>query len=94
MTGFAKRKGYKRTELKETILQAYSIRSDFSHGDEIKYLKDHTYQEMLELSKKMDAYTRFFMIYLLRHTELDYDGSTDDISEVRDYFKSFVEISN
>lgn len=90
-SAFAKRKGYKRSDLEDTIRHAYSIRSDFSHGDTIKFLNDHSLHDMICVSRKMDDYLRFLMTNIIRQPLYDYSDNPLEKSKVREHFRSFIE---
>ncbi|MGM7693047.1 hypothetical protein ACS65S_13490 [Staphylococcus saprophyticus] len=62
-------------EIMYNVGNAYGIRSDREHGDDIKYLKDNSIQDMKDLSKKMDSYVREVVQYALNNEKLNYNFS-------------------
>lgn len=63
------------SEIMYNVGNAYGIRSDREHGDDIKYLKYNSVQDMKDLSKKMDSYVREVVQYALKNEQLNYNFS-------------------
>jgi len=65
---------------------AYSIRSDGSHGDSLKYLKKNNKSDLMELSYKIDGYVRKVFRKILKEPTLNYDKSPEKKAKARAYF--------
>ncbi|MDM7466820.1 hypothetical protein [Staphylococcus warneri] len=67
--------GREVSEIMHNVGNAYWIRSNREHGDDIKYLKENSVQDMKDLSKKMDSYVRAVVQYALKNEQLNYNFS-------------------
>lgn len=66
--------------------EAYSIRSDGSHGDTLKYLEKNDEVSLKRLSKDLDDYVRRVFRKIINKPELNYDKSLGNKAETRLYF--------
>lgn len=71
-----------RIKIVENISSAYSIRSDYSHGQSAKY----TRREMEEISHLLDKYLRKILKLVLIDPSLNYSNTIDDKARVRAHF--------
>lgn len=70
---------------------AYGVRSDGSHGENLKYLRDNNQEDLVELSKKTDEYVRHVFRKVIENDALNYDTTDDRKTEVRAYFRNIAE---
>ncbi|MFC6118346.1 HEPN domain-containing protein [Macrococcoides bohemicum] len=69
----------------------YSVRSDQEHGGQIKYLKNHSQRNLIELSQRLDDYVRKVIKYIIRNPELNYQmGDVEKKSATRLHFKAMI----
>lgn len=79
------------SEIMHNVGNAYGIRSDREHGDDIKFLKDNSIQDMKDLSKKMDSYVREVVQYALKNEKLNYNFSeVDEKAFTRAHYKDIA----
>lgn len=69
---------------------AYGIRSDGSHGDNLKYLRDNDHQALANLSKKLDEYIRRVFRKVIADSTLNYDTTDGSKAEVRRHFRTMM----
>jgi len=69
---------------------AYGIRSDSSHGDSLKYLKENDDESMKTLVKRIDDYVRRVFRKVIAVEELNYDATSQNKTSVRTYFKKIM----
>lgn len=70
--------------IRNDMHEAFGIRSDFSHGDYIKYLKHHSDIELKELSQRIDQYVRNVFTKILKEPDKNYNLKTRN--NVKNYF--------
>ncbi len=83
--------GNSENEKEETIRlmeTAYSIRSDHSHGDIIRYLEQNDFSSLDEVGRKLDEIMRKVFRTLLKRPELNFSSEKEEIKKVKDYFDS------
>lgn len=79
------------SEIMQNVENAYGIRSDREHGDDIKYLRDNSIQDMKYLSKKMDSYVREVVQYALKNEKLNYNFSeVEEKAFTRAHYKNIA----
>ena len=83
-------KCYNLPNIQEDMKDAYGIRSDSSHGDELKYLKKHNRGDMIELCTRIDDYVRHVLRDVFVQKELNYGNGIGDKQNVKDYFEQFL----
>lgn len=80
---------------RETIMldmrDAYGVRSDGSHGDNLKYLKDNNHEALTNLSRKLDDYVRRVFRKVIENDLLNYDPTDDSKATVRAYFRTMMQ---
>ena len=70
--------------IRNDMHDAFGIRSDFSHGDYIEFLKDHSEEQLKELSQRIDGYVRRVLRKIFEEPDKNYTLKTRN--EVRNYF--------
>lgn len=68
--------------IRDDFKWTYGIRSDYSHGDRLKYLEHHSENEMTELSIRVDSYVRRVMRIILFNNNFNY-LDTDEVKKTR-----------
>ena len=76
--------GSDESTIKNDMQDAFGIRSDFSHGDYIKFVKHHSEEELKELSQRVDGYVRRVLRKIFEEPDKNYTLKTRN--EVRSYF--------
>lgn len=84
-------KGENLPDVNEDMRAAYGIRSDSSHGDELKYLENHTKAEMTDLCTRIDDYVRRVFQKVFVQDDLNYGNGIGDRKHVKDYFAQFID---
>lgn len=79
-----------RTEIIQHMREAYGIRSDSSHGENLKYLKENDINSLKELSSKIDSYVRKVFRKVIAKTELNYDNTDQKKAKTRQYFRELT----
>lgn len=74
--------------IRNDMHEAFGIRSDFSHGDYIKYLKYHSDIELKELSQRIDQYMRNVFNKILGEPDKNYNLKTRNT--VKSYFSKIA----
>lgn len=74
-------------QIRRDMRDAYSIRSDGSHGDNLKYLKENDRKDLMELSHKIDEYVRKVFRKILNEPKLNYTISPESKAITRAYFR-------
>lgn len=75
-----------KKRIRSDMRDAYSIRSDGSHGDSLKYLKKNDEKDLRELSYKIDEYVRKVFRKILIEPKLNCDKSPEEKARTRAYF--------
>ena len=70
--------------IRNDMHDAFGIRSDFSHGDYIEFLKHHSEEQLKELSQRIDGYVRRVLRKIFEEPDKNYTLKTRN--EVRNYF--------
>lgn len=80
---------------RETIVldmrDAYGVRSDGSHGENLKYLRDNDQEALANLSRKLDDYVRRVFRKVIANDTLNYNSADDSKAEVRAYFRTIMQ---
>lgn len=73
--------------IRDDFKWTYGIRSDYSHGDRLKYLNHYSQDELTELVMRVDSYVRKIMEIVLFNKSFNY-LDTDEVkkAEVRNFF--------
>lgn len=74
--------------IKNDMHDAFGIRSDFSHGDYIKYMKHHSEAELRELSQRIDQYVREVLTKIFQEPDKNYNLKTRNT--IRGYFEKMA----
>lgn len=74
-----------REQIRIDMQDAYSVRSDGSHGDSLKYLKRDG-NDLKELAHKLDQYSRKVFRNVLKEPRLNYGVSSEEKVKTRAYF--------
>lgn len=80
-----------REEIRIAMREAYGVRSDSSHGDNLKYLKAHNQDDLKRLSFTIDDYVRRVFRKIFLNKELNYDKTTEKRAKTRLYFRTITE---
>ena len=81
------RDSVEKEEINSNMRLAYGIRSDYSHGDSLKFLNENDVDDLVRLSSILDDYVRRVFRKVLENPELNYDIASGRKTEVRQYFK-------
>lgn len=75
-----------RTDMKN----AYGVRSDGSHGDNLKYLKENDRDSLKRLSVVVDDYVRRVFRRVISKSDLNYGNTFEEKARVRKYFRELT----
>lgn len=73
-------------EIRSTLKVLYGIRSDSSHGDSLKYLKENKREDLPMLAAKLDDYVRRVFRLVMKDPNLNYAPDSEKKVKVRAYF--------
>ena len=79
------------TLIEADMRDAYGVRSDGSHGENLKFLRDNNQEDLVRLSKKIDEYVRRVFRKVIANDTLNYDTTDDRKTAVRAYFRNVAE---
>ena len=71
---------------------AYGVRSDDSHGDTLKYLKEKDGESLVNLSSILDDYVRRVFKKVIAVEELNYNDIPEEKAYVRKYFTDLAKM--
>lgn len=71
---------------------AYGVRSDDSHGDTLKYLKEKDRESLVNLSSILDDYVRRVFKKVIAVEELNYNDIPKEKAYVREYFTDLAKM--
>lgn len=77
-----------KERIKSLMDAAYGIRSDHSHGDNLKYLSTNGLKSLEQVSMDLDGVLRKVFRKILKQPELNYASEHSDIQRVRQYWNS------
>lgn len=80
-----------REEIIKYMREAYGVRSDSSHGDNLKYLKENDKDSLKVLSCTIDNYVRRVFRKVIKKTELNYDNTDEKKARTREYFRKLTQ---
>lgn len=80
-----------RNTIREDMKNAYSIRSDASHGDGLDYLKLFTWEQMVSLCQRVDEYVQQVFRRCFDTPALNYENTDADRIRIRAHYKSVVD---
>lgn len=70
---------------------AYGVRSDGSHGENLKYLRDNDREALANLSKKLDGYVRRVFTKVIADETFNYDATDGSKVDVRARFRTIMQ---
>lgn len=79
-----------RENIQAHMREAYSVRSDGSHGDNLKYLKQNDTEQLKALSITMDNYVREVFRKVMCQESLNYDTTPESKANTRAYFQTLM----
>ncbi len=79
-----------REEIRMNMRDIYGIRSDKSHGDHLKYLKDHDEETLAKLSTVLDGYVRSVFRKVIKLDELNYASAAQEAAKTSAYFQGIA----
>lgn len=80
-----------RNEIVAYMQEAYGIRSDSSHGDNLKYLKENDINGLKRLASIIDDYVRRVFRKAIANDELNYDSTSESKAKTRSYFRNLTQ---
>ena len=80
-----------RNEIIGHIRDAYGVRSDSSHGENLKYLKENDGNSLKALSSILDDYVRRVFRKVMKEKELNYDNTDEKKAKTREYFRKLTQ---
>lgn len=80
-----------REEIIKYMREAYGVRSDSSHGDNLKYLKENDENNLKVLSRTIDDYVRRVFRKIIKEKELNYDNTDQKKAKTREYFRRLTQ---
>lgn len=75
-----------REEIRTAMKVLYGIRSDSSHGDNLKYLRENEIEDLSKLAEKLDDYVRRVFRKVIADPDLNYEPDSEKKVQVRAYF--------
>lgn len=69
---------------------AYGVRSDSSHGGDLKYLKENDKDSLKRLSVMVDDYVRRVFRKVISESDLNYENTSEEKARVRKYFRELM----
>ena len=82
-----------RNRIKDNMRTLYGVRSDDTHGSNIKYLQTKSKDELINLSVELDDYVRNVLRKAFSAPELNYKNTSEDKARVRKIFKDLIQTS-
>lgn len=79
-----------RAAIVANIRDAYGVRSDSSHGENLSYFKDNDSERLKELARTVDDYVRRVFRKVIEEPALNYDTSSEQKAAVRAHFKAIM----
>ncbi|WP_394886341.1 hypothetical protein [Clostridium butyricum] len=73
-------------QIRINMHEIYSIRSDGTHGDNLKYLEKNSFRGLRKLVHILDEYVREVFNKVLEEPKLNYVSSSNEKLKVRSYF--------
>ena len=80
-----------RERIRADMRDAYSIRSDSSHGDSLKILKSIPDFDLEKLSTRIDDYVRRVFRKVINNKALNHGNSSEEKAKTRKFFKDLAE---
>lgn len=79
-----------REKIRQNIRAAYGVRSDSSHGDNLKYLRENDKESLQELAIAVDDYVRRVFRKTISNQNLNYSADSETKVNVREYFRELM----
>lgn len=79
-----------REKIRQNVRAAYGVRSDSSHGDNLKYLKENDKESLQELAIAVDDYVRRVFRKTISNKNLNYSAVPEEKINVRGYFRELM----
>ncbi len=79
-----------KDKIRQDLREVYGVRSDASHGENLKYLKNKNEDELIELSRWLDDYVRRVFRKVIAQKELNYDPTPESKAKVRAFFNALL----
>ena len=76
--------------IRENMRDAYGVRSDGSHGDNLKYLQENNRENLVKLSTDIDDYVRRVFRKVIAVENLNYNNTSEEKARVRKYFSDLA----
>ena len=76
--------------IRENMRDAYGVRSDGSHGDNLKYLQENDKENLIRLSTVIDDYVRKVFRKVIAVEDLNYGNTSEEKARVRKYFSDLA----
>lgn len=76
--------------IRENMRDAYGVRSDGSHGDNLKYLQGKDRESLIRLSNIIDDYVRRVFRKVITVENLNYGNTSEEKVRVRKYFSDLA----
>lgn len=80
-----------REDIRLHMREAYGVRSDSSHGDTLKYLKQNDTEDLKTLSTLLDGYVRSVFRRVICQENLNYDTASERKANTRAYFRALAQ---
>ena len=69
---------------------AYGVRSDGSHGENLKYLQENDREKLMRLSTVIDDYVRRVFRKAISVENLNYNNTSEEKARIRKYFSDLA----
>lgn len=79
-----------RDDIRNHMREAYGVRSDGSHGDNLKYLKQNDTEQLKVLSTMVDNYVRAVFRRVICQDSLNHDSTPESKANTRAYFQTLM----
>lgn len=76
--------------IRVNMREAYGVRSDGSHGDNLKYLQEKDRESLMRLSIVIDDYVRRVFRKVIAVENLNYSNTSEEKARVRKYFSDLA----
>ena len=76
--------------IRENMRDAYGVRSDGSHGENLKYLQENDREKLMRLSTVIDDYVRRVFRKAISVENLNYNNTSEEKARIRKYFSDLA----
>ena len=77
-------------KIRKNMRDAYGVRSDGTHGDNLKYLQENDGEDLITLAITIDDYVRRVFRKVIAVEKLNYNNSSEEKARVRKYFSDLA----